>query len=204
MPVANVMRIKQLFGEFVHKVFNSSGDPVKILAETDGTVRVQLLAWDGAQERVVNETSGRLAIVNYGKDSGGTEDPLRTNANQQLQVEVINDTSVWVQVDPQLIAAAEADLWDPGGDAGDIYDLEFLVVNVDGTNAVDVSIGQDVAGGGGLTAAEYFMFTETIPAKGSSGWRGPFRIGGDDHIRGVATAANDACIHIRAKLIKDV
>lgn len=204
MPMDGIVRVKRLFGDLVHKVFNSSGDPVKVLAETDGTIRAQLVGWDGAQERVAVETSGKLPFTVYGKDASSNEDPLRTNANMQLQVEVINDTSVWVQIDPQLVAAAEADLWDPGGDAGDIYDVEFLVVNVDGTNSVDVSVGQDVAGGGGLTAAEYFMYTETIPAKGSSGWRGPFRIGGDDHIRGVATAANDACIHIRAKLIKDV
>ena len=128
-----------------------------------------------------------------------------TNAGV-LQMEIINESidTAMVQIDPQLVPVAEADLWDPGADAGDMFDVEFLVVNIDGTNAVDVSVGQDVGGGGGLTAAEYFMYTETIPAKGSSGWRGPFRIGGDDHIRGVATAADDACIHFRVKKVKDV
>jgi hypothetical protein len=143
-------------------------------------------------------------ITFHGHDSNDKPRPFRVNSSDQLQVEVISDDSVYVQTDPQLIAAAEADLWDPGADAGDMYDVEFLVVNVDGTNSVSVSVGQDVGGGGSLSAAEYFMYTETIPAKGDSGWRGPFRIGGDDHIRGVAGAADDAAIHFRIKKVKDV
>lgn len=143
-------------------------------------------------------------VTIHGHSSSDVPKPIRTNASDQIQVEVINDQSPYVQVDPQLITAAEADLWDPGADAGDMYDVEFLVVNVDGTDAVDVSVGQDVAGGGGLAAGEYFMYSEIVLAKGTSGWRGPFRIGGDDVIRGIAGAANDACIHFRIKKVVDV
>jgi len=35
------------------------------------------------------ETTGEQDIVIHGKDSGGNIDPLRTNASQQLQVEII-------------------------------------------------------------------------------------------------------------------
>lgn len=110
------------------------------------------------------------------------------------------DYHIAVLVDPVEVPAAEAVLWNPGAVATEIYEVYFLVVNNDaGAAAVTVSIGVDIAAGGALAAPEYWMFNEVIPYPGNSGWRGPFVIGGDDDVRGVASVANDASIHFRVR-----
>jgi hypothetical protein len=198
MPIPGFTRVKELFGQFIAKGKNAAGTPIAFLAENDGTTRIQLVAWDGAQERVLNETSGRLAIVAYGKDSGANEDPLRTNANQQLQVEVVDGTSKQQRVvDPFLIPAVEADVWAPGL-ANTIYvDFEFELVNMDGTNdATGVDIGIDLGDDGGGTPDFYLLKSAELSAKGVGLRKGPYRMGGDDAITGVAAAANDVVMHV--------
>ena len=214
----------ELFGQMRLKGFNSAGVSTKILIEDDGTPRSQLLLWNyagaaqiraagepttgeahqllhgkasgGAVTEIKVEATGEQDIVLHGKDSGGTVDPLLTNINKALVIDT-SGGSTPIQVDPQLVPAVEADLWDPGGDAGDIFDVEFLVVNIDATDSVDVTIGQDIDGGDtALEEYEKVMDAEIVPAKASSGWR-MLRIGGNDHIRGVASAADDATIHLR-------
>lgn len=201
---------------------------IRVLAESDGTIRIQHIGYDGnAQIRLSAETTGQLEISQYGSvtdgtitswalDAGGVPKAVLYGKNASDAITALltltdgtlvvstDEPAAFIQVDPQLVPAAEADLWDPAGDAGDIFDVEFLVVNIDAAASVDVTIGQDVAGGGSLADSELFMDAETVPSKASSGWRGPFRIGGDDHIRGVATAADDANIHFRIKRVTNV
>lgn len=224
----------ELFGRMRLLGFNSA-DPresVGILVENDGTIRQQTVLWDytgaaqiraagepttgeahvlnhgktsgSAVKEIKVETTGEPDIVLHGKDSGGNIDPLLTNADKALIVDATGGAFP-VQVDPQLVPAVEADLWDPGADAGDIFDVEFLIVNIDPAASVDVTVGQDVGGGDtALTDLEKFMDAEIVPSKASSGWRGPFRIGGDDHIRGLASAADDATVHFRITKVLNV
>ena len=172
--------VKELFGRLAIQAINSSGVDVGIVVEDSGTPKV----------------------VAYGKDSGGNEDPLRTNASQQLQVEIVGAlSSPYVNLVGVDVPSSEGVLLDGSASltAAGIYAVEFYVVSIDSSNSVDVTIGRDDAAGGSLAGAEYWMFAETLPAGGTSGWRGPFIMSGDDDVRGVATAANDAVIHFRVR-----
>src|SRR3972149_1713596 len=80
------------------------------------------------------------------------------------------------------------------------YWVQYKVVNIGaGAAAVTVSVGVDVAAGGGLAGPEYDMFNEVIPYPGSSGWRDLGIIAGDDDVRAVASAADDAIIRFRIR-----
>ena len=85
--------------------------------------------------------------------------------------------------------------------AAGLYEVYFLIVNIDGTNSVDVTVGRDNDAAGTLTAAEYWMFTEPVAADTNSGWRGAFLMNGDDDIRAVASAADDAVIQFRLRRV---
>jgi hypothetical protein len=102
------------------------------------------------------------------------------------------------------IPVAEADLWNPGATAAQLFEVEFLVVNntaAPGAAVTGVYIGRDVGGAGALAAPHYWMFDETIPYPGTSDWRGPFILAGNDDVRGVAFAANVCSVEWRIRRI---
>jgi hypothetical protein len=205
--MATPVVVKEFFANFLIFAKNAAGINASPLVEDDDTLRnAPIGSTDGGTtfKNIKVEVTGEQDIVLHGKDSGGAIDPLLTNINKALIVDTSGGKTPF-QVDPQLVPAVEADLWDPGGAAGDIFDVEFLIVNIDASAPVDVTIGQDIGGGDtALEEYEKFMDAEIVPAKASSGWRGPFRIGGDDHVRGVASAANDANIHFRITRVVNV
>jgi len=124
------------------------------------------------------------------KGGGGLEIPMAFE---------LADEYVAIYKEPQLLAAADGILWDPGTNSAYAYSVEFLVVNVHNA-LVTVSIGHDINSGGALTAAEYWMFSEVIPFPGNSGWRGPFTIDGADDVRGwCATGAAHANVQWRIR-----
>jgi len=150
----------------------------------------------------LREPTGQLGIVVYGYDEAFNADRLRTDPNRVLWVRQYEG---YIQVDPVEIPAAEGILWNPGATAAELYAVWFNVVNNDaGAAAVTVSVGVDLAAGGGLAAPEYWMFNEVIPYPGTSGWRGGrngYIIAGDDDVRGIASVANDASIHFQVKRV---
>lgn len=182
---------------------NAAGVNVDVLAENDGTLRNQLVLWNytgGAQIRAAGEpTTGELHVLFHGKDEAGNPDEVRTDPGRVLWN---RPYPAYEQVDPVEIPAAEGVLWNPGAAATELYEVSFLVVNNDaGGAAVTVSVGVDLGAGGGLAAPEYWMFNEVIPYPGTSGWRGPFIMAGDDDVRGIASVANDASIHWRIRRV---
>jgi hypothetical protein len=149
--------------------------------------------------KFLREQGGQLATAPYGVDITGAFGNIQLDNSNILFVREYIPYSL---VDPVQIPAAEGILWNPGAPAGYVVEVCFLVVNNDaGAAPVTVSVGVDVGGAGALAAPEYWMFNEVIAYPGTSGWRGPFVIGGDDDVRGIASAANDASIHFRAKLM---
>ena len=103
---------------------------------------------------------------------------------------------------PVLIPSTEGILYDPGATAAQIYWVQYKVVNIDaGAAAVTVSVGVDIAAGGTLATIEYDMFNDVIPYPGNSGWRDLGMIGGDDDVRGIASAANDAIIRFKVRRV---
>jgi hypothetical protein len=99
-------------------------------------------------------------------------------------------------VEAIAIPAAEADVWTPGLLVTVYLDVEFELVNVDGTNdATAVWLGIDYGNDGGASD-EYFCTNITLTA-GEVGTRlGPYRIWGDDAVRAVCALANDAALHV--------
>lgn len=147
----------------------------------------------------LDPASGYFGTVPHGHDEGGVPDPLRTDPNRVLWTRPYEN---YLQVDPVWLPAAEGVLYNPGADAAEIYEVSFLGVNVDlGAAAVTISVGVDRDGGGGLSALEYWIRNEIVPYPGSTGWRGPFIIAGNDDVRGVAGAADDVTIHWRIRRV---
>jgi hypothetical protein len=198
------------------------------LAEDDGTMRSQTILWDytgaaqiraagepatgqamvslygtnvtGNLQAIENEDTGELRVVQMGADEAANIDRFRTDPNR---IQWTRPYEEYVTVPSAEIPVAEGDLWAPGAADAVRYLVEFMVVNNDaGAAAIaGVYVGRDLNAGGALAAPEYWMFDETIPYPGTSGWRGPFYMHGDDAVRGVAGVANDASIHFRVKRV---
>lgn len=172
-----------------------------VLLENDGTAKASLYGKAAATLTAVKvETTGEQDIVLHGKDAGGNIDPVLTDTNKVPWTRQFKD---YVNLVGVLVPSTEGVLLDGSASlvAAGVYLVEFNVVNIDGSSAVSVSVGRDDAAGGSLVDAEYWMVSETIPAGGASGWRGPFVITGDDDVRGIAGAANDAAIHFRVRRV---
>ena len=208
---------------------NRNDKPVLPLTETDRTLRshsLQVLRRTGSGNPEVvalAETDGTPKVVNYGKDASGNIDPLRTNSDQQLENNLIgsdeagNYDSVrtdpsrilwtrpyeaWVEQVGVLVPNSEGVLYNPGTTTAEVYWIQYKIVNIDaGAAAVTVSVGVDHAAGGGLATIEYDMFNEVIPYPGTSGWRDMGFIAGDDDVRGIASAADDAIIRFKIRRV---
>jgi hypothetical protein len=128
------------------------------------------------------ETDGKPMVSTYGKSLAGTSTAIIVEKPLQL--------------DPVLVPSTEGVLLDGSASlvATGVYEVTFVIANIDGTNSVTVDIGVDIAAGGSLAGAEYFMKDVIIPAGGSSGPK-TLTLAADDDIRGIAGAANDAAIH---------
>ena len=201
MPVLrSPLGLKEWFGNVRNWLTTSTGADIQQLGEADGTDRSQLILHDGTvQRRWLSETDGKAQISLYGKDEASNLDALRTDPNRILWNRPFEG---WVQQDGVAIPAAEGIVYNPGTTAAQAYWIQYKVVNIDaGAAAVTVSVGVDVAAGGSLAGAEYDMFNEVIPYPGSSGWRDLGIIAGDDDIRAVASAADDAIIRFRIRRV---
>lgn len=212
-----------LFGST--SITNEGQVGIPVLSESDGTVRSQAVLFHSGttQIRQKAETDGTAMVSNYGKaagtltafkvrstgeqdmllngtDEAGNIDTFRTDPNR---IQWTRPYEGWVFVDGAAIPAVEGVLLDGSASlvAAGLYLVEFLVINIDGTNDVAVSIGRDDGAGGSLSATEYWMSTEGVPADQHSEWKGPFLMNGDDDIRGVAGAADDAIIQFRVRRV---
>lgn len=113
------------------------------------------------------------------------------------------DDWVYVDVPSVQLPAAEADLWDPAGLNAVRYRIMFLAINNDGgfIAAPGVYIGREANSAGGLGRPNYWLFNETLPFPGTTGWQGPYFIHGDDAIRGYATNANEVSVHFDVRRV---
>lgn len=170
-----------------------SGVGIPIIIEATGELKVVNYGKAGSTVTAfATETTGEQKVVNYGKDEASNLDAFRTDPNRILwsrpyeQLVQLDNTAVpssdGILLDGSVVLAATA-----------VYEIEFEVMNVDGTNAVSVDVYVDIAAGGSASAPEYIMQDWTIPAGGSSGVI-RLTIASDDDIRGVAGAADDANI----------
>lgn len=109
----------------------------------------------------------------------------------------LDDDYVFVDVPSLELPAAEADLWNPAQADAIIYQVMFTLVNNDAgfAPAAGTYVGREINSAGGLVRPYFWMFNETIPFPGNSGWYGPFYIHGDDAVRGYTTNVNEVSIH---------
>lgn len=214
---------KDLVDFLLHALNSRDGDgrPIAILAKGDGRLWLysQLAGVDSNNEdrSIRLEDTGELTNVNFGHDSSGDPIALLALDTGELKAALVGTDEagnpdvartdpnriLWgrryrqlVAVDPVLVPSTDGILLDGSSSLGGTgeWEVTLVVTNVDGTNAVTVDIWQDVGAGGTPAAtAEYILRQVTIPAGGSSGPE-MVRISGNDDIRGVAGAANDAAI----------
>lgn len=98
---------------------------------------------------------------------------------------------------PVAIPSTEADVWDPAGASTTYYDVEFFLVNIDGSNDATVDIGVDEDGNGGGTPDYYIAKSVPVRAGEVGVLLPPVRIRADDHVTGNANAASDVIMWIR-------
>jgi hypothetical protein len=214
-PPSQPLHLAELFGQFRWKAFNASGDPVKLLATDSGILKYQLTLIDsGAVERIaLSETDGTQAFSNYGKaggsltafkvettgeqdivlhgkDSGGVIDPLRTNDDQQLQVEVIESGTGIVGVTAQSApgASTETVLYTvPASTKSKILGINIANRGNSSSFRVGFSIG-----GGALATADYIFFDTILGKNASLLWElsNSPELAAADEIRVLGTTAN--------------
>lgn len=117
--------IKEFFGRISGQGVTSSGNDVGLLAEDDGTLQTSL----------------------YGTDVSGNLDPLRTNTNQQLQVEIVGSTGtskILGVSDPA--ATTNTNLYTVPASKSATID-KFWAVNR-GTATITIRVGFDIGGAG--------------------------------------------------------
>jgi len=123
--------------------------------------------------------------VLLGTNAAGDTPGLRVNANNQLQVEIVN--AAHVQVDPIVLTTSNVAVFNPGSTASEVYDVRFLISN-SGTALCSVSVGVDL--GGGTTLDRVYWDGYSVPPEETTGWQYLGRISGDDDIIAAnATAA---------------
>ena len=191
--MAEARFIKEFWARIGLFALNASGVDIGLLSEDDGTLRNQLLGYDGSNQiRIGAEaTTGTLKTMLYGQDAASNEDPLRTNANQQLQVEVVNDV---VQVDSVILTTGLAAIFNPGSTASEQYEVWVQFTNYTGT-AATVDLAVDI--GGGTTADRFWLNDYTVPAADITRWFGPIGINGDDDVIALASANTTIVAHLR-------
>lgn len=181
--------LDEVFAQVRLKAWKSTGQPVKMLAENDGTVRGQLIGYDGSsQTRIKTETDGSLISVWYGKDSDSNLDPIRTNANQQLMFENVGylpTRGVLGQSAPN--AATETVVYTVP--ASTEADVTSIFITNENSAPVKVRLGVSV-GGGALVSGEYLYYDLTLTAYQTLSWSGKVTLAAADELRIESDTAN--------------
>lgn len=102
-------------------------------------------------------------------------------------------------VEPVLLTNSEADVWNPGGAATDIYEVTLTLVNTDSSDRT-VTLGWESNSTGGLAVIGQWVPGTTVVANRTL-VSGPFRMAGDDAIRGSASVTSVVNVQIIAELI---
>lgn len=147
-----------------HVPYGSENLPFDQEATTGEVRNVVLGHVSGSPTEVELSSSGKFETVIYGNDSGGNEDPLRTNASQQLQVEIVNQytagTPAVAQAAPAMVNTEEVLYTVPSSTK--VRVLRISIADESG-GAVTFRVGISV-GGGALVSGEYLYYDTAIAA----------------------------------------
>ena len=193
------LTIKRVTGWFLLHGHDASGAEVPLLSATDGRLYVSGSGVDasGATTTFLTATDGSQYVLLAGHDASGNIQEILTATDGTLQVSTEGTTTKTV-VDAVAIPAVEADVWDPGTDATEYFDIELEITPIDISNdATGVSVGVDYGDTG--STDHYYVRGITVTAAEVGIRIGPYRIGGDDTIRAVCANADDASLHIFIK-----
>ena len=172
-PGALPLTIAELFGQVRLKAFVASGEPVKLLAETGGTLKGSL----------------------YGKDSGGSLGSVRLNSRDQIQIELaahLAGTGTAKRLGgAKLAAATETTVYTTPASTSTV--IQSITVS-NGGGATTFSIGQAV-GGGAIGDGEFFFENTRLEMKQTVNLEGPFYFATTDLLRATAGSAN---VHVQA------
>jgi hypothetical protein len=174
----------------------SSAGETKFGLEVTGEQRILNLGTNGTTIIAVGlEPTGEQRMVLMGWD-GAALIRLLTNDLGQLYMEPYEH---WVNVPPVEFTNVDIVLWNPGLTSADLLLVEFEVYAFTGAASV-VTLYQDIGGVGTPSNLEYIMNAESLASKA----RNTFvrLIKGDDDLRGLTTAGNDANLHLRVRQVK--
>lgn len=181
----------ELFGQMRLKGFNSAGVSTNILIEDDGTPRSQLLLWNyagAAQIRAAGEpTTGEAHVLLHGKDAGGAVDELRTNASQELIVDIDASSTRKVLGQSAPNATTETVLYIVPAST-EVKISMFSVANR-GSSALTFRMGLSV-GGGALGNADYIYYNLSIPVGNAFIHAAPIFLATTDEVRIFASSGD--------------
>lgn len=166
-----------------------ANDTIQIaLSQPDGTERSWSLTvgQTGTRERIVKvEETGELDVVGHGKDAAGNIDPIRTNADMQLQVEIVPGSSKLLGQSGNF--AGEVALYTvPASKKAVIDKVVFLLRD---TNLSRTLWWGHSPGGGALANQDYLGFGLIFRPSGHRTFEGPIYMAATDELRFQASAA---------------
>ena len=219
-PAGLPITVDELYGIMRLRAFKSSGFPVNILAENDGTVRSQVILYDGTtQTRGRSETNGSLITSLYGKNAGTLTSVNLESTGEQRNVLMGHDGSAL----QRLLVDADKKLWvriteDTGDDddpvtlsnaadttvytcaAGFTAIVEIELTNVSAATAT-VDLYCDPTGTDVTTAFQILNDTPII-VNAEPRRYGPYNLSAGGTVRGRASAATAINARVFTKLIR--
>ncbi|MGH8651240.1 MAG: hypothetical protein ACREYE_03200 [Gammaproteobacteria bacterium] len=205
----------ELYGIMRLRAFKSTGFPVNILAENDGTVRSQVILHDGTvQTRARSETNGSLITSLYGK-SAGTLTSVKVEATGEIDYVIHGKDSAGPNIDA-LLTDPNRILWSRAfrepilqngvllaATATTIYtcpastiveEIWVEVTSNDDTNrTVDLFVDFD---GTGVATTETILDTVTLIGNAEPRRFGPYSLQATGTVRGLCSNANSATARV--------
>lgn len=190
--------VKRLYGWFLLHGQDSAGTEKALLTASDGEVYVLAAGRDasGNVQEFLVASAGEKYVLLAGRDASDNIQECLVATDGTLQVSSTSTSQSRTVVDAVAIPAAVADVWDPGTDNTDYFDIEFEIVPIDTSNdATGVEVGVDYGDSSGAID-RYFVRGLTVTSQEVGVRLGPYRIGGDDVIMAACDNADDAELHI--------
>jgi len=139
-PAGLPISVDELFGVMRLRGFNAANFPTNVLLENDGTMRSQLILWDGtAQKRAQSDDNGTQFVGGGRRKCLGSSAPAATTETVLYTV--------------------------PAGKSAYVHSIWICNRGAIETTRVGVSVG-----GGALATDDYVMFNVVVPGADTLSW----------------------------------
>ena len=191
IDITSILPLAESDGTLKFSLYGKVGATLTALSLDDGgELEVTLMGNIASTPTQVElDTGGKLMTVLYGKDSGANIDPLRTNANQELIVQISSPLGTGTPKNlGKVLPAAATETTIYTTPASTTTQIEQIVICNTGV-ATTFNLGIAV-GGGTIGTAEFLFGTTPIAANTTVTIAGPFYLATTDLLRGDSVTGN--------------